>query len=68
MRIASLPWGVVGTECRERLGPLVEVVASVDGNLESELFASLTNRQRDQLRELVMTVRDHVNPVRTCSH
>jgi hypothetical protein len=53
---------VVGTECRERLGRLVEVVAGVDVNLESELFASLTNRQRDQLRELLMTVRDHVNP------
>jgi hypothetical protein len=43
MRDREFALGVVGTECRERLGRLVEVVAGVDGNLESELFASLTN-------------------------
>jgi hypothetical protein len=40
MRDREFALGVVGTEC---LGRLVEVVAGVDGNLESELFASLTN-------------------------
>jgi DNA-binding MarR family transcriptional regulator len=36
--------------------------AQAQRDVENELFASLNNRQRDQLRELLLTVRDQVNP------
>ena len=42
--------------------------AQAQRDVEDELFASLTSRQRDQLRELLLIVRDQVNPERTSSH
>ena len=42
--------------------------AQAQRDVEDELFASLTSRQRDQLRELLLIVRDQVNPERASSH
>src|SRR4051794_11160498 len=42
--------------------------AQAQRDVEDDLFASLTNSQRDRLRELLLTVRDHLSPERKIAH
>src|SRR3954452_9662911 len=42
--------------------------AQAQRDVEDELFAILTTRERDQLRELLLILRDQVKPERTSSH